>query len=337
MTAEMEGTAKTSRLFPESDLGLMITPKTPVKDGALWIAENRQSIEQLHKRHPVLVFRDVGVENEGSFQAVRNVLVGQPVDYVYRSTPRTEVLDGIMTATEYPASEEILMHCENAYQREWPMQLIFCCLIPAQTGGQTPVADVRRVSRAIGDALLDKVEKRGIRYVRNYHSGVDLDWRTVFQANNKQDVEAFCRANDIHFSWHGDGHLTTWQICQGTARHPRTSERLWFNQAHLFHPSALGADAHADMLDLFGEDGLPRNAQYGDGEPIEPELLEKVRAAFAAEAQQFDWKGGDVMLLDNMLASHARRPFTGSRRVLVSMGRMSKAAWDVSTSTNINS
>ena len=44
--------------------------------------------------------------------------------------------------------------------------------------------------------------------------------------------------------------------------------------------------------------------------------------AFQAEARQFDWQAGDVMLVDNMLASHARRPFTGARRVLVSMGRM---------------
>jgi alpha-ketoglutarate-dependent taurine dioxygenase len=32
-----------------------------------------------------------------------------------------------------------------------------------------------------------------------------------------------------------------------------------------------------------------------------------------------DWNTGDLLVIDNVLVGHGRRPFTGSRRVLVAM------------------
>ncbi|CAM5231048.1 hypothetical protein SANTM175S_04757 [Streptomyces antimycoticus] len=32
-----------------------------------------------------------------------------------------------------------------------------------------------------------------------------------------------------------------------------------------------------------------------------------------------DWHTGDLLLIDNMLVAHGRRPYTGTRRVLVAM------------------
>lgn len=318
--AKLDGTVR--QLFEGENFAVVVEANGSSGNAASWVSANLAGIEDLAKTHPVVVLRSIGLADETGFPPVRDLLVGRPANYVYRSTPRIEVLEGVLTATEYPASEEILMHSENAYQRDWPLRLVFCCTKPAETGGQTPVADVRKVTRDIGEGILDEVERRGIRYIRNYHEGFDLDWKTVFQTEDRAEVERFCGANDIDFEWMSDGHLKTAQTCQGTARHPVTGERLWFNQAHLFHASALGKDVLEDLVDIFGEDGLPRDARYGDGTPIPGEVLEKVRAAFQAEARQFDWQAGDVMLVDNMLASHARRPFTGARRVLVSMGRM---------------
>ncbi|MNJ78479.1 Taurine catabolism dioxygenase TauD, TfdA family [compost metagenome] len=37
---------------------------------------------------------------------------------------------------------------------------------------------------------------------------------------------------------------------------------------------------------------------------------------------RFDWRKGDVILLDNMLAAHARDPFEGPRKIVVAMGEM---------------
>jgi hypothetical protein len=94
---------------------------------------------------------------------------------------------------------------------------------------------------------------------------------------------------------------------------------VWFNQAHLFHPSALGEEMAAMMLALFGPDRLPRDARFGDGGPIDTRMLEIVRDAFRSESVSFQWQSGDVLLVDNMQVAHGRAPFTGKRRVLVAM------------------
>lgn len=43
---------------------------------------------------------------------------------------------------------------------------------------------------------------------------------------------------------------------------------------------------------------------------------------YEACAVRFDWQKGDVILLDNMLAAHARDPFEGPRKIVVAMGEM---------------
>ena len=309
-------------LFDDRDFAVCVDAPEADLDLAVWSRAHLVRLEALAARHPVVLLRGFELRDEAAFARVRDVLVPKPAEYIYRSTPRSAVAEGIMTATEYPASEEIPQHCENAYQRDWPMRLLFCCLVSPENGGQTPLSDVAKVTARIDQADLDLVETRGIHYIRNYHTGFDLDWRTVFQTDQRTAVEAFCHSHNITFEWLDDGRLRTTQVCQGTARHPTSAERLWFNQAQLFHPSVLGHEMMEDMLDIFGADGLPRDARLGDGTAISPILLDNVRAAFAMETRDFDWRTGDVMIVDNMRAAHGRRPFTGSRRVLVSMGGM---------------
>jgi len=315
----------TRALFDDGDFAVCIDAPEQGLDLANWSFEHSDQLEILAVRHPVILLRGFDLGGEAGFGRVRDILVPKPTRYVYRSTPRSTVTEGVMTATEYPASEEIPQHCENAYQRDWPMRLLFCCLVPPETGGQTSVSDVAKVTARLDETDLDLVEERGIRYIRNYHTGFDLDWRTVFQTENASEVEDFCARNDISFEWMKDGHLRTSQVCQGTARHPASAERLWFNQAHLFHPSALGHEMMEDMLNIFGAEGLPRDARLGDGSSIPLRTLDNARAAFAAETREFDWCAGDVMIVDNMRAAHGRRPFTGERRVLVSMGPLFSA------------
>src|SRR5262249_42308971 len=93
----------------------------------------------------------------------------------------------------------------------------------------------------------------------------------------------------------------------------------WFNQAHLFHVSSLRAELRAALLAEFGEGELPRNACYGDGSPIEAAVLDEIRAAYAKASVAFPWEEGDVVMLDNMLVAHGRRPFAGARKVVVAM------------------
>jgi hypothetical protein len=283
------------------------------------LGANVEELRELLLRAGAILLRGFATDRE-SFGALVDLLSGGRLDYVYRSTPRSSVADRIFTATNYPADREIPLHCEEAYQRNWPMLLAFYCERPATEGGETPLADMARVTARIAPDLLREFRERGVRYVRNYIEGLDLPWSDVFQTRSRAEVERYCATHGIEFEWRRDGSLRTAQNCQGTAVHPRSGEELWFNQAHLFHASSLGAAVARDMIETFGADGLPRNALYGDGGEIADADLASIRAAFAQERVAFGWREGDVLLVDNMQVAHARNRFAGPRSVLVAMG-----------------
>lgn len=301
----------------------IITPGEPGERLEDWVGGHRDTLEPLLLQHKALLFRSFA--NRGGLDSIAGSFFKERLTYTYRSTPRTNLGQYVYTATEYPCQLSIPQHCENAYQRTWPMKLLFHCVQPAVRGGQTPLADMVQVTRAIDPQVQEKFRRKGVKYVRNYRAGVDLPWEEVFGSNSKEEVEMFCEEHGLTWEWLENG-LRTTQVCQAFATHPRTGETVWFNQAHLFHLSALRPEERKMMLFFFKEEGLPRNAYYGDGSPIEEEVLTHVRAAFEANRIRFDWHRDDVLLLDNMLVSHGRDPYEGNRKVLVCMAEAHSAA-----------
>jgi hypothetical protein len=83
--------------------------------------------------------------------------------------------------------------------------------------------------------------------------------------------------------------------------------------------TTLPSEARRTLTKLFSEDDYPSNSCYGDGTPIEPDVLDEVRAAYRAEAVRFDWRTGDLLVLDNVLVAHGRDPFEGPREVVVAL------------------
>lgn len=283
-----------------------------------WMRERRALVERSLHAHGVILFRDFDVATQADFEAVVDEIAPR-MTYTYRSTPRTAVGENVYTATEYPRQATIPLHCENAYQRDWPMKLLLHCARAAQRGGETTVASSIAVTERLGEALVDEMARRQVMYIRNYGAAVDLSWETVFQTDQRAEVERYCRENGIEVEWKSDGGLRTRQVCQGVATHPITGQRVWFNQAHLFHVSSLDPETRASMLSLFKVEDLPRMSCFGDGAPIPEPVLEQVREAYKKEAIPVAWRAGDVVLVDNMLAAHGRLPFTGARRVLVAL------------------
>jgi alpha-ketoglutarate-dependent taurine dioxygenase len=286
-----------------------------------WAGAHREWIRAALTAQGAILFRGFGLADlAADFARFSQLLTGELLSYVYRSTPRTAVGQGVYSATEYPAKATIPQHNENAYCRDWPMKLMFLCTQASPIGGETPLSRTAAVTARIPEAVRSRFREHGVLYVRNYREGVDLPWQVVFQTERRDEVERFCVEHDLAFEWRADGSLRTRQVCQAFATHPLTGEELWFNQAHLFHVSSLDAQSRAAMTSLFDEDSYPRNTYYGDGSPIEPETLDAIRTAFAAETLTFSWRSGDVLLVDNMLVGHGRRPYGGPRKILVSMG-----------------
>ena len=249
-------------------------------DSLRWFKDNKELIEENILKYGGFLFRNFGFRSVSEFNNLVNVLETNLLDYQYRSTPRTRLGGKIYTATEYPADQAIPLHNENSYTNFWPQKIYFFCVLTAKEGGQTPVADSRKVYNLINPAVRNKFKKNGIMYVRNFIPGIDLSWQEVFQTADPNDVATFCEKNKIAYSWlqNQSAVLQTTQICQATLKHPKTSENVWFNQAHLFHISALPKENVEYLLSEVGKDYLPRNSYYGDGSEIDNEDLNHIRA-----------------------------------------------------------
>ncbi|WP_420007369.1 TauD/TfdA family dioxygenase [Xanthomonas sacchari] len=284
-----------------------------------WAEENREQVRRLLRDNGALLIRGLKFVGSHQFGSVLSTLFGDElIHYAYRSTPRTELRGNVYTATEYHPDQVIPQHNENSYSNRWAMRIGFMCTIPAPVGGATPICDSRNVYRDIPDAIRARFERDGVMYVRNY-SEIDIPWTEVFQTDQRADVEEFCRLNQIEFAWGEGDRLRTRQVNQASAVHPGRDEVVWFNQAHLFHVTNLLPEIRDALLAAMDEQELPRNTYYGDGAPIAPRDLDAIRAVYDRHTLRFDWQRNDLMLLDNMLYSHGRDPYSGNRQVLVGM------------------
>lgn len=286
-----------------------------------WAEQNADAIERLVLENGALVIRGMKILSSKQFGQVLTKLFGaELINYSYRSTPRTELRGNVYTATEYHPAQTIPQHNENAYSNKWAMRLGLCCLLPSPQGGETPLADSREVYNRIPAEIREKFAEKKVMYVRNY-GDIDLPWSEVFQTEDKAEVEKYCRDNQMAFEWVDEHTLRTRQVNPGIAEHPQSKEKVWFNQAHLFHVSNLDQDTRQGLLSALGEENLPRNAYYGDGSPLEDEVLQIIRDVYAQVTFSFPWQKNDLILLDNMLYTHGRKPFAGERKVLVGMSR----------------
>jgi len=283
-----------------------------------WLRSHRSwLLDVLGTRGAVLLrrFAPIGLEEFEEIAALAGA--GPPLPYENRSTPRSTVKGNIYTSTEYPASQAIPLHSENSYSSQWPARILFLCVQPARKGGETPIADNRHVYASIPAATRELFESKGVTYVRTY-GDLGLSWQETFQTEKREEVEAYCAAHALGLEWGDNARLRTRQTLPASRVHPITGAPVWFNQAHLFHVSTLG-EVGDELLEVLGKDNLPRNAVFGDGSDIDVAMLQDVHRAYEQHAVPLEWQANDLVILDNMLWSHGRLPFTGPRRVLVAM------------------
>ena len=308
-------------LFPDRAVPLLVEPSISALDPVSWAAHNRDFIEASLRKHGGILFRNFNLKTSEQFAGFMAAIADELLDYNERSSPRTQVSDHVYTSTDYPAAHSIFVHNENSYQQRWPMKIFFFCETPAESGGETPIADCRRVYAGLPAHIKERFKEKKWMYLRNFGDGFGLPWRTVFQTDDRAAVEEHCRRNGIDVKWKSDDRLRLRAVRHAIHRHAYTGEEVWFNHATFFHVSTMEPAIRDALLAEVSEDDLPTNSYYGDGSPIEPEVLEELRQRYDAETVSFPWQRGDTLLLDNMTVAHGRAPYTGPRKILVGMAQ----------------
>jgi alpha-ketoglutarate-dependent taurine dioxygenase len=298
----------------------LVTPHAPGVDLVGWALMERARVAEWLNRHKALLFR--GFDHQKADQLSDFVAATSDntlLDYKDRTTPREALGKKLYTSTSYPSDRRIELHNEGTYWRQWPRKLYFACDVAAQTGGETPLANVARVLDRLSPETVARFQTRGFTLVRRFNDGFGLPWQEVFQTEDRAEVEAFCAANDIALEWGEDGRLATRQTRPAIRIDPASGTPVWFNHAAFFHTDVYaGPDRDAIEAEL-GAGRMPYATTYGDGSEIALETVQEILAAYHAEERRFPWRAGDILLVDNMSVAHGRQPYTGDRRILVAM------------------
>jgi alpha-ketoglutarate-dependent taurine dioxygenase len=285
-----------------------------------WLLENQAPIRNALLEHGSLYMHQLPMASVEDFAQVRDVLVRQLASYREQATPRSHFGAGVYSSTDFPSSQSIRPHNENSYTLTFPGLLVFGCLVAPESGGATPVTDVRSVLQQIPPALVKKFRERGWALIRNYAGHMGLSWTTAFATEDRKVVANYCDQNLIAHEWGSDGQLRTVQRRSAIITHPRSGEEVWFNHAVFWSEWSLDRDVREVLREDLGAGNLPFNTAMGDGEPICEDDIRLIDEAYRQATVRESWKPGDAMIIDNILAAHGRESFQGDRKIVVAMG-----------------
>jgi len=225
-------------------------------------------------------------------------------------TPRKDLQKNVRTASEEPSEHTIEPHMDMAHSAAHPKRIAFFCAAgpPPGVGGETVLTDMRGVyasleALGVPDAF---AQHGGVAYRKRLWSAEAVNhtytWQQFFFTSELAEAVAAVRQRDPHARVDEvTGRIDFEEHLPAVFEHPATKEPLWFNGVHTNHKSYYEEAEHVDT-----SDGSPMHTAFADGEEIPDATIAAVRAAVWNNSVAVRCETGDVIVVDNMLASHGR-------------------------------
>jgi alpha-ketoglutarate-dependent taurine dioxygenase len=319
---------------------------------SLFLRENKEWIDIMMLRYGAVFFRDFEIETaqdvEDSVKSYNPNLNDQ-----YRGTSPRNTQGGteyVFSAAEVPSHWPIAQHIEMSFLPALPKQLYFSALkAPQSIGGETALADFRKVYEDLPKRLRQKLATKKLRYTRTHSkSGAKkthdvaamLGWPEMFGTSDRGEVERLAAEEGMSMRWEGQNNdifVSEFQS-EPFQLHPESNVPVFFNHANVFHWTSFPAELFASFrrtkdwrflthaLKVFArsvvQHGLLRkkmalHVTFGDGTPISIMEMQQIRKAIHKNMVFNRWQKGDLLLIDNMSTSHGRRPTYDKGRNIV--------------------
>ena len=269
--------------------------------------------------HGAILFRGFPLKTPEDFDAFVTAfdLPNFAYDESLSNAVRVNKTPRVFTANEAPPSVTIFLHHEMAQTPVYPSRLFFFCEKAAETGGATPIcrSDIlwEKLSQKCPTFAKD-CEAKGLKYTNvmpaenDANSGMGRSWQSTLRAKTREEAEQRLKTLKYSWEWLPDGSLRATTPVLPAVRKLGNGRTSFFNQ--LIAASQGWKDTRND----------PSKAiTFGDGTPLDRDAVNT--ATQLGEELSFDipWQKGDVALVDNYVAMHGRRTFTGTRKVLASL------------------
>jgi alpha-ketoglutarate-dependent taurine dioxygenase len=299
-----------------------------------WFAGHATVFDGLLAVHGAVLLRGFPVEGSQGFDDLVSHYPAHSSGYSGGATPRDRLGRNVYEATQVPAEIDIKLHQEMAYLREYPAKLAFFCHVPASSGGETIIGDMRRFMQMLDGRFLKQLESHGVVYHRNFRPAdqphpadahpriYHATFRQGFGTDDHEHIQQQCSQLGMEFEWMPDGSLSTRLYREAFATHPLGGDRVYFNHilTQIMNPQWLGPtyEAYLDIYDRGGR-ARPYHVTYGDGSEVDWQDYLSVERGVGSIEVCFPWQPGDVMIVDNVYTAHGRRPYTGSRDIQVAL------------------
>jgi len=327
------------RLSPLTEEGATLSTRIPADHLLAWVQQNKATILQQALTNGAVLLRGWDVSQE-DFADVFEALDLEKFPYVGGAAPRNMVVrDVVYTTNESPPSEPIPFHHEMAQVPNPPNYVAFYCKDEPSEGGETPIIASSAVAdffRSSYPELYDKVLRLGVRYVRTMPlendnmSAIGRSWKSTFGVDTREDAEKVMKKLGTTFEWleNGDCRTTTATVPALRAEPRLRDVRMFFN--------AIVA-AYTGWVD--SRNDPTKSVLLGDGTPLTEEegaALLDIQRFQMAQRTVFQWRVGDVLIIDNRVVMHSRNPFKDdkSRRILAAIGGPSRSLNPITTRTN---
>jgi alpha-ketoglutarate-dependent taurine dioxygenase len=305
-------------LDPDQVVPRMIQASGPNVNLSSWVMKNRAEFEKFLTECGGILLRGFGISSAGAFHEFMKCFNTEPLPYMFRSSPRKELdtsIKNIYLSTSYPNTRHINMHNESSYSRVWGKKIIFCCLKPAHEGGETPIADTRRVLKDIDCNLVNKFRAMGVKYRRNLSPDFGMPWQEVFQTMDIGVAKEVCRRYQINYEIEGNHNFIIEWVKPAVYKHSISQEETWFNHILFFNKFSRYEELGVAFEDEVPAEYLASDTFFGDGSIISPEEYLEIKRAYQKNLVVFPYEQGDILFLDNMLTAHGRNPYKGDRVV----------------------